>query len=259
MKLAGSPRRAWAALACGLLGIGVAAGLSGCGPTRRAAAAELPAPTSTSTSTSTTMPAPQPPVSVVAQAGSGGVDVYQAPGDPTPWQTLPGTRALGGPQVLLVVDRIYDWLQVALPIRPNGTTGWIRASDVTLSTHDYRIVVQESAHVITFYHGFDVIDQEPIAVGKQATPTPGGHFYTTDFVKVANPYGPYGPYAFGLSGFSDVLTSFAGGPGQLAIHGTNEPWVLGHDASHGCIRMSNAGITRMAQILPLGVPVTVLA
>ena len=74
-----------------------------------------------------------------------------------------------------------------------------------------------------------------------------------------NPNGIYGPYAYQLSGFSDVLLRFNGGTGVIGIHGTNEPWLLGKDVSHGCIHMSNAGITRLAHLLPLGVPVEIHA
>ena len=43
----------------------------------------------------------------------------------------------------------------------------------------------------------------------------------------------------------------------IYIHGTNHEEDIGQPASHGCIRMSNAGITRLARILPLGVPVDI--
>ena len=56
-----------------------------------------------------------------------------------------------------------------------------------------------------------------------------------------------------------MLTSFAGGDGVIGIHGTNDPSTLGKDVSHGCIRMSNSGITKLAKILPLGVPVQITA
>jgi len=78
-------------------------------------------------------------------------------------------------------------------------------------------------------------------------------------IKTPNPSGAYGPYAFGLSGFSDTLTTFNGGPGQLGIHGTNEPSAIGTQVSHGCIRMSNDDITRLARMLPLGTPVQIAA
>ncbi len=70
--------------------------------------------------------------------------------------------------------------------------------------------------------------------------------------------GPFGPYADPLSGFSEVLFDFAGGDGQFGIHGTNDASTLGGDVSHGCIRMSNVGITLLAGTLPAGVPVRIL-
>ena len=62
-----------------------------------------------------------------------------------------------------------------------------------------------------------------------------------------------------MSGYSEVLFEFAGGNGVVGIHGTNNPSLLGTDVSHGCIRMSNEGITRLADTLPLGVPVEIHA
>ena len=74
-----------------------------------------------------------------------------------------------------------------------------------------------------------------------------------------NPNGGYGAYAFGLSGFSPTLKTFAGGPGQLAVHGTNKASALGGKASHGCVRVSNDDITWMAKNLAIGTPVVVKA
>ena len=71
--------------------------------------------------------------------------------------------------------------------------------------------------------------------------------------------GPYGSYAYGLSGFSNVLTSFGGGDGVIGIHGTNDPSSIGQDVSHGCIRLQNADIERLVRFLPLGTPVDILA
>jgi lipoprotein-anchoring transpeptidase ErfK/SrfK len=158
-----------------------------------------------------------------------------------------------------VIGQRPGWEQVLLPVRPNGARGWVRARDVTLSAHDYWIVVGLSEHHLTVYENDTVLMSEPVGIGTGATPTPGGLFYTEDFVRLTDPAGPYGPYAYGLSGFSDVLTTFGGGPGQLAIHGTNDPAGIGHDVSHGCIRMSNAAIVKLASFLPRGVPVSITA
>ncbi|GAC1517953.1 MAG: hypothetical protein NVS1B12_07680 [Acidimicrobiales bacterium] len=233
---------------------------AGCGGHSSHAVAPPPpptaAPTTTAPTTTTTAPAP---VALVAQATVADVAVYGQPGDATPAQHLANPRPLGGPLVLLVTDRKPGWVQALLPVRPNGSRGWVREPDVTISEHGYRIVVELGAHRLTVFRGYDTIAVDPIGVGTGATPTPGGLYYTVDFVKLDDPSGPYGAYAYGLSGFSEVLKSFGGGPGQLAIHGTNEPDKLGSDVSHGCIRMSNAAITKLAGFLPLGVPVQVVA
>ncbi|HEV7148765.1 MAG TPA: L,D-transpeptidase, partial [Pedococcus sp.] len=93
------------------------------------------------------------------------------------------------------------------------------------------------------------------ATGTGGTPTPVGSFFLTELLAPTNP--GYGPYAYGLSAFSDVLTSFGGGPGQIGLHGTSEAGSIGHSSSHGCIRLSNADITTLAKILPLGTPVNI--
>jgi hypothetical protein len=54
-----------------------------------------------------------------------------------------------------------------------------------------------------------------------------------------------------------TLKNFGGGNGEIGIHGTNEPASLGKNVSHGCIRMSNTNITKLAGMLPLGVPVQI--
>jgi lipoprotein-anchoring transpeptidase ErfK/SrfK len=43
----------------------------------------------------------------------------------------------------------------------------------------------------------------------------------------------------------------------MGIHGTDDPSSLGRSVSNGCIRMSNAAITKLAKTLPVGVPVDV--
>ncbi|MFN2606670.1 MAG: L,D-transpeptidase [Acidimicrobiales bacterium] len=207
------------------------------------------------------------PLNITATAAVPSVAVWDAPGgqgDPSRTLANPAPP-YNVPLVFLVRQQQPDWLEVLLPIRPNGSSGWIRRSDVTLASNDYRIVVELGAHQITVYEGEAVFDQEPIGVGTQDTPTPGGLYYTKELLQPVDdngnliPEGPYGPYAYGLSGYSDVLYDFAGGDGVIGIHGTNDPSSIGHDASHGCIRMANDGITKLAKTLPIGVPVEIKA
>jgi lipoprotein-anchoring transpeptidase ErfK/SrfK len=130
---------------------------------------------------------------------------------------------------------------------------------VSLATHDYRIEVEVGAHKLTVYKGNDVFLEDTVAVGASATPTALGTFYTTGLFDTGATQPFYGPYAYPLSGYSEVLFSFGGGEGQMGIHGTNDPSSLGRSVSNGCIRMSNAAITKLANMLPAGVPVDITA
>jgi lipoprotein-anchoring transpeptidase ErfK/SrfK len=103
-----------------------------------------------------------------------------------------------------------------------------------------------------------LVERDPVGVGRRAvTPTPFGLYYVTELLKQSDPAGPYGPYAFGLSAHSDVLHEFAGGNGEIGIHGTNDPSAVGTNVSHGCIRVYNSVISRLAHELPLGTPVRI--
>ena len=198
-----------------------------------------------------------PNISTVAEAVVPEVAVYEAPDAPEPRQTIKQPDDPPRPLIFLVKTEQAPWLEVHLPVRPNGTTGWIRESDVKLSQHDYRITVELANHKITVTKGNAIVRQEPVAVGKDQTPTPGGLYYTKELLRAINPNTVYGPFAYGLNGFSNVLNSFAGTDAVIGIHGTNDNSVLGKDVSAGCIRMSNEGITALAEVLPLGVPVDI--
>ena len=159
--------------------------------------------------------------------------------------------------MFLVRRRSVGWEQVWLPFRPNGSLGWVRTGTVRLALDPYRVTVSLRLHRITVWSRNLAIVRAKAAVGRTSLPTPTGTFYVTELLAQANPRGLYGPFAFGLSAYSDVLYSFGGGPGQIGIHGTNEPRLLGTSASHGCVRVANAVIARLARILPLGTPVVI--
>ena len=252
----------------------LALALGGCGGGDRGPAA---APAATSTVAPPTLPpttaaptttVPAAPVYSLATAKVPRVEIYNAPVQPEPVRSLDNPQPSGAapgstfPLRMLVVQERGDWLEVLLPIRPNGSKGWIRRAVVDLESHDFRMVVELGEHRITVWKGNEVVLQEPVGVGASGrTPTTQGLFYTTELFEVEpSQQGAYGPYAFALSGFSEVLYSFgAGGTGVLGIHGTSDPSGLGRDVSNGCNRMSNAGITKLANLLPLGVPVEIKA
>ncbi len=165
----------------------------------------------------------------------------------------------GAPLTFLVVEQQGDWLQVLLPVRPNGSVGWVSAADVVVEGVPYRLDVRTAAHEVDLYDRDRLVRTYPIGIGTRDTPTPGGTFYLKELLQPPNPAGQYGPYAFGLSGFSTTLDTFAGGEAVIGLHGTNDPTSIGKDVSFGCIRLRNDDITELAQVLPLGTPVRVLA
>ena len=68
--------------------------------------------------------------------------------------------------------------------------------------------------------------------------------------------GSYGPWAFGTSAYSDRLTGWPGG-GVIGIHGTDQPGLIPGRPSHGCVRVPNVAIRRLARLMPVGTPVRI--
>jgi lipoprotein-anchoring transpeptidase ErfK/SrfK len=197
--------------------------------------------------------------SLVAQALGDRVQVFATPAEDEPTVALDNPNENGAPLVFLVEEARGEWLEVLLPVRPNGSTGWIRTADVEVVTDPYRVEIALAAHTLSVYDGDRLIAQHPVGVGTAATPTPGGKYYIKELLRPRSPDGPYGAYAYGLSGFSNVLEEFGGGDGVIGIHGTNDPSTVGTDVSHGCIRLTNDAITDLVGFLPLGTPVHISA
>jgi lipoprotein-anchoring transpeptidase ErfK/SrfK len=220
-----------------------------------AAAGAFATPATTATALAHAAARPLP--SVVAQARVSTVRVYRTRGAAHPSFKLPNPNHDGGALVFLVVRRVRGWVRVLLPQRPNGSAGWVRNRSVVLALDSYRVVVSLHSHTLRVWNGAKLIDRQKAGVGRSVLPTPRGRYYLVELLKQPDPSGPYGPYAFGTSAFSDTLYSFGGGPGEIGLHGTDDPSTLGTSVSHGCIRISNAGITRLAHLLPLGTPIRI--
>jgi lipoprotein-anchoring transpeptidase ErfK/SrfK len=174
--------------------------------------------------------------------------------------TLTNPTLAHGSLTLLVKKQQGSWIQTYLPSRPNGSLGWVRRDAVRLLTDTWKVVVRLRSHRLVVTRADQVIRTFPVAVGKPSTPTPVGHFFITELLKQPDPGGAYGPYAFGTSAYSDVLMQFGnGGNGQIGIHGTDEPWVIGTSASHGCVRLYNRDIVWLSHHIPLGTLVRISA
>jgi lipoprotein-anchoring transpeptidase ErfK/SrfK len=149
------------------------------------------------------------------------------------------------------------WVHVALPGRPNGSKGWIRATRTRRTTTPWRITVDLSTRHVRVHHFGRLARRFRAVVGAASTPTPRGRFFIEEALALdAGAHG--GPYALATSARSTVLQEFDGGPGQIALHGRNglyEP--LGTASSHGCVRLSARAITWLSRRIGAGVPLTV--
>ena len=149
------------------------------------------------------------------------------------------------------------WLRVRLPGRPNGHTGWIRARTTVHAATRWHIVVRTSLRRVLVYRSGRLVRTFKAIVGKPSTPTPYGEFFVEEAVELrAGDVGA--PFALALSARSNVLQEFAGGPGQIALHGlANIGGVLGTAVSHGCVRLDNDAMRWLVTQFGAGVPVTI--
>ena len=93
--------------------------------------------------------------------------------------------------------------------------------------------------------------------GRRArNPNPRGRFYIREVLRDFPKGTIYGPLAFVTSAYSRQLTDWPGG-GVIGIHGTNQPKLIPGRPSHGCVRVRNPDIRRLAKLMPLGTPVVI--
>jgi L,D-transpeptidase catalytic domain len=167
----------------------------------------------------------------------------------------------GPPEIYLVLQLYTDakgneWVQTQLPGRPNGRTGWVpREGFGEFHLIHTQLVVSRKTLRATLYKNGKKVFQAPVGVGKASTPTPGGKFWIREKLKGFGPI--YGPLAFGTAAYSTTLTDWPGG-GVIGVHGTNEPHLVPGRPSHGCIRMHNKDILRLARLMKPGTPLLIL-
>jgi lipoprotein-anchoring transpeptidase ErfK/SrfK len=161
--------------------------------------------------------------------------------------------------VLAVKSRIgadgEPWLQLNLPMRPNGTLGWVPASALDLHPTKARILISRGARRLSLYQGSRLLYRTTVAVGRPGMETPVGNFYVTARFVPDNSF--LGVFAFETSAYSR-LTDWPGG-GVVGIHGTSMPQLLGQAVSHGCVRMSNEAASFLRRYVPLGTPIKITA
>jgi lipoprotein-anchoring transpeptidase ErfK/SrfK len=180
----------------------------------------------------------------------------------TPVRARPGGAAVatlgtrtpeGTDNIVQIAARRPPNVKVALT---DGVTGWVpRRALGGYATVTTRLDVDLRALRATLYRDGRQLLSAPVGAGAAGTPTPTGRFYIRD--KLTRYRSPaYGPVAFGTSARSATVTDWPAG-GYVGIHGTDRPDLLPGRVSHGCIRLRNADILRLARLMPVGTPLTI--
>ena len=212
-------------------------------------------------------PAPSPPGAAWTAPQEGRYSSYiaTAVSDTLVVKSTPGGEALEQltsetPIVVALTERpgSAQHLKVVVPGRPNGRVGWVHRDDVTVTWTNYRIRVDLDDRSVTLFDRDEVVLQASAAIGTEANPTPEGATFVTATLVNPDAGGLYGPYALGLAVWSETLTEYAGGDGQVGLHGTHRPDLLGQRVSHGCVRVHNDVIREIAGRVPLGTPVDIV-
>ena len=174
--------------------------------------------------------------------------------------TVPG-RWYGSVSSLPVIGQRPGWLRVRLVTRPNGSTAWVRAADVTVTDTPYRIVVDLAAEHLRLYRLGRQIMNAPAGIGTRQDPTPTGQYFVAMLEE--SPSAGYGPFILVTSAHSGAISDWEGsGDAVIGIHGPlGEGSLIGTSGaalSHGCIRLQLPDLARLRPV-PVGTPITITA
>jgi lipoprotein-anchoring transpeptidase ErfK/SrfK len=149
------------------------------------------------------------------------------------------------------------WLNIRVPMRRQGRTGWVLADDLSaLYVVRTQLVIDRKSLKATLFKNAKKVWQAPVGIGKAGTPTPSGDFWVRERLKGLGNNSAYGPWAFGTSAYSNI-SDWPGG-GVVGIHGTNEPGKVPGRPSHGCVRLRNDKIRSLVRLMPIGTPVRIV-
>ncbi len=172
--------------------------------------------------------------------------------------TVPA-RWYGAPATLAVIAQRPGWYRVRLATRPNGSTAWVRATDVTVTRTPYAIVVDLATRHLRLLRAGRVVMNVPAGVGTAQDPTPPGHYFVAMFEQ--SPSAGYGPFVLVTSAHSTAISDWEGsGDAVIGIHGplggASQISRGGAALSHGCVRLQDADLVRLRQV-PVGTPITI--
>lgn len=168
----------------------------------------------------------------------------------------------GLPEVYLVLASRLDergaaWLQIRVPGRPNGRTGWVPEESLgRLYVVETQLVIDRRRLRATLFERGKKIWSSRVGIGKPGTPTPRGRFWIRERLSNLGGNPMYGPWAFGTAAYSEELTDWPGG-GVIGVHGTDQPQLIPGRPSHGCVRVPNPKIRKLKRLMPVGTPLLI--
>jgi hypothetical protein len=175
------------------------------------------------------------------------------------------TTWTGSAQRLMVTGRHTDargheWVRVQLPVRPNQSSGWVRADRLRLSTTAIRFEVHLGSRRLEIWRGSRRLHRYPAGIGRPGTPTPVGRFAIQDPVPTVPSWrSVYGSWTLTLTAHSAALRTFMGGDALVAIHGagTGRSWRVGRASSFGCVILAEPALRVAARYARPGTPVVI--
>lgn len=183
------------------------------------------------------------------------IPVYSAPGGDA-IAALPPKQITSDTWVPVIAEE-PGWVQVLLPVRPNGATGWLSTQDTSLehATSPYLITVERSVFRLSLHQGQRLLGRWTVGIGKPTAETPPGRTFV--LASLIDPAQRFSPVILPLGTHSASHETFGGGPGTTGIHGWPSSDVFGKPSSDGCIRVPADALRLLSTEVPLGTPVLI--
>jgi len=160
---------------------------------------------------------------------------------------------------------------LADPSLPRAVMGRLVRTTPRIRTRELKraypaiITISRSSFRLRLFRNLRFAKSYGVAVGMPAYPTPTGRFAIQS--KQVNPTwtAPNSPWAGEMAGQqvaggaadNPLKARWMGVAGSVGIHGTGQPWTIGSQASHGCIRMSVPDVIDLFGRVSVGTPVLI--
>ena len=152
---------------------------------------------------------------------------------------------------VVLVDEVREvdgvpWYRVWLAVPPNESRGWVRDGQMAFYTTASKIVIDLSR---ARAHGVSPRRAHAHVPRRGGTPRPRDAHRALLRHPEAAATGPERRLRRAPARHQRHQPKLNGWPdgGLVAIHGTNEPWLIGKAVSHGCVRMTNAAVLEVSR------------